>query len=433
MRTPLRSWITPLLAVLAAIAPILLAASSAIARADAHRPVESRYFPAHPLWPDAKAAPRVPCTAEEFVLPVRDRGAWTPDLWPGGIVPYEFDPAVTQINRDRFRIAMDELQTVANLTFIPRTTETAYIYARNSNGNSSSIGRTGVRQNINLFNWDFRYTVIHELMHALGAWHEQNRTDRDTYVTVNLANTCQACFINFAIQPDAGPVGPYDFESIMHYGPNDFSINGLPVIQATPAFAAFQSLMGNNSYMSQGDKDGLSSRYGPPIDDAFEPNDTRPTAITLAANTLTNLKLLDEDYFLLPVTVRVNISATAPGIWALSNASVDLISSTGVFLRSVPFTAGGPGAIANISGTFGPGPFYLRVTRTQPWGGSYTLNLTVPCPADFNGDGTRNPGDIFDFLAAYFVRSPRADFNASSTLEPADIFAFLTAFFAGCP
>lgn len=31
-------------------------------------------------------------------------------------------------------------------------------------------------------------TVAHEFTHALGFWHTQMRSDRNTYVTVNLAN-----------------------------------------------------------------------------------------------------------------------------------------------------------------------------------------------------------------------------------------------------
>ena len=53
------------------------------------------------------------------------------------------------------------------------------------------------------------------------------------------------------------------------------------------------------------------------------------------------------------------------------------------------------------------------------------------CPADFNCDGHVTVQDVFDYLAAWFSRSPNADFNNSGSVTVQDIFDFLRAWFAG--
>ena len=64
--------------------------------------------------------------------------------------------------------------------------------------------------------------ILHELMHALGFWHEQSRPDRGQVLKINWENILPGFEDNFAqhnyIQ-DFFQDMPYDTNSIMHYGP----------------------------------------------------------------------------------------------------------------------------------------------------------------------------------------------------------------------
>ena len=63
---------------------------------------------------------------------------------------------------------------------------------------------------------------MHELGHSLGFHHEQSRPDRDDYVTIKWRNVQNGYEFNFQkynreVIPESGV--PYDYGSIMHYGP----------------------------------------------------------------------------------------------------------------------------------------------------------------------------------------------------------------------
>jgi hypothetical protein len=76
-------------------------------------------------------------------------------------------------------------------------------------------------------------TIVHELLHALGFWHEQSRPDRDDYITLALQNVRADLAFNFdkAALSSVDLLGtPYDFASIMHYEWNAFSMNGKATI-----------------------------------------------------------------------------------------------------------------------------------------------------------------------------------------------------------
>ncbi|XP_061178342.1 uncharacterized protein LOC133186981 [Saccostrea echinata] len=73
-------------------------------------------------------------------------------------------------------------------------------------------------------------TVIHELMHAIGQMHEQQRTDRDQYIDILFNNIPQNGRHNFDIS-DTFDRTPYDVESIMQYPLTSFSQNGGKTMQ----------------------------------------------------------------------------------------------------------------------------------------------------------------------------------------------------------
>ena len=190
----------------------------------------------------------------------------TTNFWPGGNVAYEFDANVSAANRTTFRSAMDQWEAVANVTFTQcagnNCTSGDYIHIQSSTGNNSAVGRQGGEQIINIVSWGEMFRQAHELGHALGLYHEQSRTDRDTYVTINWANIQSGKEGNFALESGSGRYGPYDFDSVMHYGRDYFSVNGQDTITVNPPWnAQWQNAIGQRDHLSEMDQLTMSFLY----------------------------------------------------------------------------------------------------------------------------------------------------------------------------
>lgn len=73
------------------------------------------------------------------------------------------------------------------------------------------------------------WTVVHEFLHSAGLAHEQGRSDRTTYMTVNLSNIKPSKLTNYAKWKAGNYYNPlYDLCSVMHYSktiPNDWSVD----------------------------------------------------------------------------------------------------------------------------------------------------------------------------------------------------------------
>ncbi len=182
--------------------------------------------------------------------------------WTRGEFIYEFDQNISDENRERFREACAVWEDVSAVQCIERTEGQAnYAYIMSSQYNRSYVGMIGGPQNLEIFNWHWKYIIAHEIGHALGLSHEQSRSDRDTYVEILFSNIRDRHKQNFKKEATTNHT-PYDFRSIMHYRSNAFSINGGPTIQPRAGYESEAANMGNRSYLSGHDAAGMASQYG---------------------------------------------------------------------------------------------------------------------------------------------------------------------------
>lgn len=221
------------------------------------------------LLPEVADRPLVPCTTSGSGLD--DGFAFNP--WPGGVVPFQFDANMTAGQQTAATNAMAALSPLADLTFVARGIELSYIHFRDSSANNTnSVGPSGGQVTINLTSWNNMGVVIHEILHAIGFYHEHQRPDRGLFVQIQWGNIQSGSTGNFTLQSSAGKAGPYDFNSIMHYGQCSFSTCcavgtvcmcpvGCEAILTLPAYQAFQGTMGQRVAVSTLDVHGIRSLY----------------------------------------------------------------------------------------------------------------------------------------------------------------------------
>uniref|UniRef100_A0A3B4WY11 Metalloendopeptidase n=2 Tax=Seriola lalandi dorsalis TaxID=1841481 RepID=A0A3B4WY11_SERLL len=163
---------------------------------------------------------------------------WTKDSSGLVLIPYTMSNKFSRSDQDEISRAMKSFHNSTCIRFIHQNTRKHkdYISIKNRDGCYSSVGRSGGRQILSLNRTDcISYGIIqHELIHALGFYHEQSRSDRDQYVTINWDNIKPGKTNNFQKHHTNNLNTPYNYSSIMHYGKHYFSQNGKNTITPIP-------------------------------------------------------------------------------------------------------------------------------------------------------------------------------------------------------
>lgn len=144
--------------------------------------------------------------------------------WTDGRIPYEFDASLDAGRKGIIIQAIYEWNKTAAIRYVPYDglggPRTKFMPV-GGNLSTSSVGmQTAQPQAINITAGAIVGTVLHEMGHAAGFYHEHTRTDRGSYVKIVTAGTDQSGIVlkrDYNILTDGAEITPYDYLSIMHY------------------------------------------------------------------------------------------------------------------------------------------------------------------------------------------------------------------------
>jgi len=113
-------------------------------------------------------------------------------MYPSGnnyIIPYDISSSIGYNGRKAIEAAVKDFEQFTCIRLKPRTVEAQFIEFFRGPGCYSNVGAIKQKQQISLgYGCWYKGTVIHEILHALGFWHEQSRPDRDNHVRIRTEN-----------------------------------------------------------------------------------------------------------------------------------------------------------------------------------------------------------------------------------------------------
>ncbi len=193
--------------------------------------------------------------------------------WPNGTVPVVLDNSVFQSNYYLIiKSALDFFNFNTGIVFKEHGNEEEWLTITcvdddgSGRGGYTEIGRQRRGSNIlRLTKGGFNEsTVLHELLHTLGFYHEQARPDRDNFISIQWANIPSGNTYDFQMEDDGTTHGSYDYCSIMQYPPFAFATDpSKPTIvcKTNGSVSACPACTGTQTALTQTDLNGLDELY----------------------------------------------------------------------------------------------------------------------------------------------------------------------------
>jgi hypothetical protein len=339
-------------------------------------------------------------------------------LWPKNAqgvaeIPYIVTSAATNLTA---ALQLFNTTFTGVIQFVPLGSQTDYVNfdfdtSDTSGQCESNVGRIGGEQETGGSGSCSIGTLLHEFGHVVGLYHEMTRPDRNTFITVNLANVIKGSLSNFnQFTDNYQDLTLFDYASVMEYIPFAFTRNGGVVVESIPPGIPLSSL---TSY-SAGDIDGVERLYG-----------AAPTSVTVTSN---------------PPGLSVVVDGTAittpqSFAWKLKSTHTLAVGSSAQTVGGVAYTYGrwNDNTAASHSITITQGNNTLTHPATSPSVTVYTANFiqltaysSVVMPADA-GSVAVNPAPLTysGVSGSYFVA------RQTVTLTPSAVAPYQFLYFYG--
>jgi len=193
-------------------------------------------------------------------------------LWPkssdGKVwIPWQWDSHLSRSRKAQQAIerSIQDYHKFTCIRFKRRSGERAYIHFQTGGGCSSPVGKTGGQNTVTLADGCLaKSTVIHEIGHSIGLFHEQSRPDRDNHLKILWNNISSRMRFNFNKQSTSRVTShgtEYDYRSVMHYGKTAFGGGKVTMDVINPYY---KDLIGVGAGFSDLDIVQINRMYGCP-------------------------------------------------------------------------------------------------------------------------------------------------------------------------